>query len=188
MPIYEFYCPDNNKLYTFFARSLSAGNKIPRCPDNPAFKLQKQLSSFAFVGRAKDPATIKPDADAEGMDDPRMEQLMAEMESDMEGMNDENPDPKQLARMLKKMTGIMGDKVPPEMNEMIRRMEKGEDPEKLEEEYGDVIEKTMGEEGMPGMDQSTKEAGSKSTMNRFLSNLRRPQRDPVLYEMSEYVE
>jgi hypothetical protein len=33
------------------------------------------------------------------------------------------------------------------MEEMIRRLEAGEDPEKVEEEIGDAIEEEMGEEG-----------------------------------------
>jgi hypothetical protein len=28
MPIYEFYCPDNNKIYSFFARTLFARHLI----------------------------------------------------------------------------------------------------------------------------------------------------------------
>jgi hypothetical protein len=32
MPIYEFYSPDNNRLYQFLARSLAYRDKTPRCP------------------------------------------------------------------------------------------------------------------------------------------------------------
>ena len=35
MPIYEFYSPDTNRIYSFFARSLAQGRLTPRCPDNP---------------------------------------------------------------------------------------------------------------------------------------------------------
>jgi hypothetical protein len=36
------------------------------------------------------------------------------------------------------------------MEEMIRRLEAGEDPEKVEEELGDAIEEEMGDEGGGG--------------------------------------
>ena len=47
MPIYEYYCPDNNTIYQFFAKTLAQGKLVPKCPDNPKFRLQKTLSTFA---------------------------------------------------------------------------------------------------------------------------------------------
>ena len=57
-----------------------------------------------------------------------MESFMAEMEREMSGMDENNPDPRQMGRLMRKMTDVMGDKAPPEMREMIRRLEAGEDP------------------------------------------------------------
>jgi len=43
------------------------------------------------------------------------------------------------------------DMMPKEMNEAIRRLESGEDPEKIEEDMGEVFDQFMGEEeGGPG--------------------------------------
>src|SRR5215210_6847448 len=147
MPIYDFYSPDNNKLYSFYARSLAYADKTPRCPENPKFRMERVVSRFAVTGRAKE----KPDLPAGGdADDPRMEAAMAEMEREFSGMDDENPDPRQLARMMRKMSGLTGEKIPGEMEEMICRMEAGEDPEKLEEEYGDA----MGDVGEGGPEEA----------------------------------
>ncbi len=59
---------------------------------------------------------------------------------------DEN-DPKSVARMMRKMSGEMGEDMGPEFNEMVDRLESGESPEE--------IEKTMpglgGDEGMGGL-------------------------------------
>ena len=41
MPIYEFYCPDNHRIYSFLARSLALAGRIPRCPENPDYRLVK---------------------------------------------------------------------------------------------------------------------------------------------------
>ncbi|MDQ8186150.1 hypothetical protein [Pelagicoccus sp. SDUM812002] len=174
MPIYEFYCPENNTTYSFLAKSLSYGDKTPRCPDNPDFQMQKKVSSFAFVGIAKDPA----DADAlDDIDDAKMEKVMAELERDMAGMDEENPDPRQMAHLMRKMTALTGDKMPEEMSEMIGRLEAGEDPESLEEEFGDALD---------GMDDLGSEDTAAGKLRKLHRRLLGSKRDPNLYDMSEY--
>ena len=29
MPIYEYYCPDNHKIYQFYAKTLAQGRTVP---------------------------------------------------------------------------------------------------------------------------------------------------------------
>ena len=183
MPIYEFYCPDNHKIYSFFARSLAYSGKTPRCPDDPKLRMERLISSFSVPGRAKE----KPDtAPGSGLDETRMEAAMAEMERDFGGMDSENPDPRQMARMMRKMTSMMGEKVPGPMEEMLRRMETGEDPEKLEEEYGDALDNLdqMGEKGVEAQEGED----AKALKARLRGLRKRPTRDPALYEMSEFVD
>jgi hypothetical protein len=176
MPIYEFYCPDNHKIYSFFARSLSYAERVPRCPDGEKFRMERMISSFAVIGRAKEKPNV-PGGDA--TDDPRMEEMMASMESEFSGMDSENPDPKALARMMRRMTEMSGAKVPGEMEEMMRRMELGEDPEKLEAEFGETLE---------SFDPTGGETENDENLKARLRALRRqPHRDPTLYEMSEFV-
>src|SRR5476651_438121 len=135
MPIYEFFSPDTNKVYSFFVRSLAQGKKIPRCPDRPGARMERMVSRFAVTGRAVEKQDSPPDSA-----DPQMERVMAEMQSEMAGIDEGNPDPKALGRMMRKMTEATGQPMPKEMDQMIRRMEAGEDPEKLEEEFGDAFE------------------------------------------------
>lgn len=180
MPIYEFYCPDNHRIYSFYARSLAYSDRTPRCPDGARLRMERMISKFAITGRAKEKPGLPGGA---GMDDPRMESMMAEMEREFGGMDAENPDPKMLARMMRKMTALSGEKVPGEVDEMIRRMEAGEDPEKLDEEFGAAMENFdplggAGEEGGAG----------EKLKARLRALTRQPQRDPMLYEMSEFVE
>jgi hypothetical protein len=183
MPIYEFYCPNNNKIYSFFARSLAHAGKTPRCPDNPRFKMERLVSKFAITGRAKE-KTAEPDAGT-GMDDARMEAALAEMERDFGGMDTENPDPRQLGRMMRKMSALTGEKMPGQMEEMIRRMEAGEDMDKLESEYGDLLDETGDlEADAPGGEG----AKSGSLKERLRALHQRPVRDETLYEMNDYVD
>lgn len=180
MPIYEFYCPDNHTIYSYLARSLRYSGLTPRCPDNPKFRMERMISNFSFTGRAKGKTEA---SDGSPTDDPRMEAAMAEMEREFGGMDSENPDPRQLARMMRKMSALAGNDVPAPMEEMMRRMEAGENPEKLEEEFGDV----MGEFDPGGGAENEVGDVPGSKARRRLSR-HHPVRDPVLYEMSEYVE
>jgi hypothetical protein len=180
MPIYEYFCPDNRRIYSFFARSLRYADKLPRCPDNPKWKMEKMLSGFAITGRAKEE---KSDFGGDDMDDSKMEAAMNAMEREFGGVAEsDNPDPKALAAMMRRMGELTGQKMPAEMDEVIGRLEKGEDPDKLEEEYGDVFDKM---DAMAG-DDAGGEGGKEGPMKR--RRKRRITRDPKLYEMSEFVD
>jgi hypothetical protein len=180
MPLYEFYCPDNNKLYTFLARTLSHREKTPRCPDNADFNMQRRVSNFAVIGKAKEDTGDDPFA---GMDDAKMESLMADMEREMGGMDENNPDPRQLGRFMRKMTDLMGDQAPEAMKEMVARLEAGEDPEKLEEQFGEI----GGEDGeMDGHGGGADDLWA-TVKKKFHAIKNRPVRDPKLYELTEYL-
>lgn len=173
MPIYEFYSPDTHRIYSFFARKVMGHEVVPRCPDGGDKRMEKMVSRFAFVGRAKEPG-------AGGADDGDLDEAaMMELAREMEGLDENNPDPKAMGALMRRMAGMTGQKLPAQMEEMVRRMEAGEDMEKLEEEFGDLSD----EELMPGMDEAGREAAG-----RLLRGLRaRPRRDPTLYEMADYV-
>src|ERR1700679_1975193 len=99
MPIYEFYCPDNNRIYQFYARTLAQGGTVPKCPDNPRFRMQKVLSSFAVGGAAaNEGAAGEAPLPAEEPGDSRMEAAMGAMESELAGV-DQN-DPRAMGRMM----------------------------------------------------------------------------------------
>jgi len=136
--------------------------------------MERAISRFAVTGRARE----KTDSPADPSD-PRMEKVMAEMEREMAGMDENNPDPRAIGRMMRKMTEATGQAMPAEMEQMIRRLEAGEDPEKLEEEFGDAFEGM----DLPGDDP---EAGGAEEKSRHLRKPR-PTRDPALYEMAEFV-
>jgi hypothetical protein len=180
MPIYEYFCPDNRRIYSFFARSLRYADKVPRCPDNPKWKMEKMLSGFAITGRAKEESSA-PEGE---MDDAKMEAAMDAMEREFGGVAEsDNPDPKALAAMMRRMGDLTGQKMPAEMDEVIARLEKGEDPDKLEEEYGDVFEKMDAMGGDEGDIEEVTEGRAKRRRKK-----KRITRDPKLYEMSEFVE
>jgi putative FmdB family regulatory protein len=148
MPIYEFACPKCRRIFSFLAKRVNPGRK-PVCPKCGNKKLTKEVSRFAMTKGLKEPAAAGP-AGAEpsmpDLDDPRVARAMAEMEREMEHLDESNP--KHLARLMRKMKDIMpADAMPKEMETAIQRLEAGEDPEKIEEDMGDVLGDFMGGEG-----------------------------------------
>lgn len=141
MPVYEFLCGPCNRIYSFHSFTVAA-KRVPQCPKCGDTDLRRVPSSF---GVATSTSSDAGDGDAgESFDDPRMEREMMRFASELEGM-DEN-DPRSMAAAVRRMTEIAGEPVTPAMEEMIRRLEAGEDPEKVEEELGDAIEEEMGDE------------------------------------------
>jgi hypothetical protein len=136
MPIYEYYCPDNHTVYQFFAKTMAQGRTIPRCPDNPKFKLQKMVSSFAVTkgGKGGEAEPAADTGEGDPGEDARMEAAMGVMEKEFSGV-DEN-DPRAMARMMRKMSEVTGEKIDGEMEEVVRKLEEGADPESLEAQMG----------------------------------------------------
>ncbi len=175
MPIYEYYSSQTHKIYAFLARSLIDATVVPRCPDDPAYPMRRVVSGFAVIGRAKEPEADGPD----GLDDPRMEAAMAEMERELSTLDEENPDPRRMGQLMRKMSELTGEKLPASMEEMIARLEAGEDPDKLEEEYGDMEDlETLADPS---------EVGAAEKTRALLRRMRQPTRDPVLYELGDYL-
>ncbi len=154
MPIYEFACPKCRKIFNFLSKKVAPDSQ-PACPKCGRRKMVRQVSNFAHPRGLKEPSASSGEADAGGppmpdMDDPRMMRAMAEMERDMEHLDENNP--RHMAHMMKKMKDLMpAGSIPKEFDVAIKRLEAGEDPEKIEEDMGDVLGDFMGgEEGGPG--------------------------------------
>jgi len=133
MPIYEFYCRKCNTLYNFFSRSVNT-EKIPSCPRCKKVKLQRRMSVFAKISQKSEGAAPE---EMSGFDESKMEKAMEMLAREAGGI-DEN-DPRQAAQLMRKLTDATGLSLGPRMEEALARMERGEDPEKIEEEMGDSI-------------------------------------------------
>ena len=73
-----------------------------------------------------------------GVDEAKFEQAIAAMAADAEGADTE--DPRQAARMMRKLAEATGMPVGAGMEEAIRRMEAGEDPDAIEEQLGPLLD------------------------------------------------
>jgi len=147
MPIYEFACPQCRRIYSFLSKRVNPDH-LPACPKCGNQKLSKQVSQFAMSKGLKESASGAGN-DGEGgppmpdFEDPRVERAMMEMERDMAHLDENNP--KHMAHMMRKMKGLMPPgSVPKELDTAIKRLEAGEDPEKIEADMGDVLGDFMG--------------------------------------------
>ena len=157
MPIYEFACPQCRRIFNFLSKRIVTDPKrVPVCPKCGNKKMSKQLSRFAMT---KGKGLAEPGAGNAGegddtspmpnFDDPRVARAMAEMERDMERLDENNP--RHMAHMLRKMKDVMPPgSMPKEMETAIKRLEAGESPEKIEEDMGDVLGELMEGEGGGG--------------------------------------
>lgn len=164
MPIYEFYCQGCNTIYNFFSKTINT-EKTPNCPNCKTIELSRQMSAFAFTGKAKS----DDDMDDMGFDETKMEKAMQMLEGEADKINED--DPRQAANLMRKLTDMTGMEMGSGMEEALSRMEAGEDPETIEAEMGDLLE---GEDPfiLPG------KRGKGSTGGKVA-----PQRDETLYDL-----
>ena len=162
MPIYEFYCNRCHMIFSFFSSTVNTDKK-PLCPRCGKVKLERQMSVFSRVkNRGEGDEPPMPD-----MDESKMEQAMSLLAREAETM-DEN-DPRQAANLMRKLSDMTGLNLGPGIEEALRRMEAGEDPDQIEEEMGDLLE---GEDPFSFGERS---AGLRKT--------KAPLKDETLYEL-----
>ncbi len=170
MPIHEFYCPECHRIYNFLARRPNV-TKRPSCPRCSRPKLERKISKFAI---SKGPTVSSEDSEGmdlpAGLDEAKMERVLAEMATEAENINED--DPRQMARMMRKLYDGTGLPLGEGMEEAMRRMEAGEDPDSIEAEMGEFLDNDdmligPGKSGLKGMSR----------------RLRPPEVDAKLYDL-----
>ena len=165
MPIYEFDCRDCHMLCNFLSKTVNTA-KRPTCPRCRRRPLERQVSAFAMTGRHKGGEAM----DDLPIDESRMERAITTLAGEAENLNEDNPrDAVKLMRKFSHMTGI---EYGQNMEEALKRMEAGEDIEKIEAEMGDLMDKDEEPFVLPGAGKG--KGGARR---------RAPRKDPTLYEM-----
>jgi putative FmdB family regulatory protein len=164
MPIYEFYCEDCNTIFNFYSKSVNTTKK-PKCPKCKNRTLSRQMSAFAFTGKAKEDS----DVDDLPFDEAKMEKAMQVLAGEADKINED--DPRQAANLMRKLTDMTGLELGPGMNEALKRMEGGEDPDQIETEMGNLLE-----EEEPFLLPEKKGRAGKATRPA-------PARDETLYDL-----
>ncbi|MEE8526851.1 MAG: FmdB family zinc ribbon protein [Thermoanaerobaculia bacterium] len=163
MPIYEFFCPDCNALYSFFTVRL-APERRPDCPRCSRPRLERRPSSFATLKHRGDD---EPDP-LEALDDSKLEGAMETLMQEMGSADEE--DPRAMGRMMRRFGELSGLEMGGRMEELMRRMEAGEDPDSLEGDLGDGLD---GDESLDDFFKLKKALGERRS--------KRPRVDDELY-------
>jgi putative FmdB family regulatory protein len=133
MPVYEFYCSDCHTIFNFFSRRINT-EKSPSCPKCNRLKLERKVSLFTISrGRKDDNSDGLPN-----LNEAQMEQAFQSLAGEMETVDEKNP--RAMAHMIRKLYDATGVKLGPGIEEAIRRIETGGDPEQIEAEMGDLLE------------------------------------------------
>jgi putative FmdB family regulatory protein len=132
MPIYEFYCADCNTIFNFFSSRVNT-EKRPKCPKCDKGPLERVISRFAILKGVKE----HDDMEMPELDEAKLGKAMSLLEKDANGLNED--DPRQAAHLMRRLCDTTGLNLGSGMEEALRRMEAGEDPDKIEEEIGDIL-------------------------------------------------
>lgn len=118
MPAYDYRCLDCRKRAVVFQTYEDYGTAAVTCPHCGSANL-KRLISRVRVMRSEDS---------------RLDSLA---DPDDWGDVDEN-DPRSIARAMRRMGDEMGEELPGEFDEVVDRLESGEDPEAIEKDMPDL--------------------------------------------------
>ena len=134
MPIYEFYCQACHMIFTFRSPGVRTG-ETPSCP-HCAGALKREISPFSHIIRGRHDAGMNCEDDACD----RMDRVIAEMGDRMQALEDEDGDPREAVSVLRKMAEAGGVRFKPDVLEAMARIDAGEDPDKIDEMFGEVFE------------------------------------------------
>jgi putative FmdB family regulatory protein len=118
MPTYDFLCNDCRQRFDVFLTFSEYGKKTVTCAHCHSKNVRRRMTKVRIAKS----------------EDSRMES-MADDFSGFEGMED---DPKAMGHMMRKMGKEVGEDLPPEFNEVVDRLEKGQSPEEIEKELPDL--------------------------------------------------
>jgi len=121
MPLYDYFCKDCQKRFDIFMTYAEYGSRPVTCPHCQGGNVRRRIPR---VRVAKSEAS-RFDSMAGDFSDPA---AIAGLEND----------PQTMGRVMRKMGKEMGEELPPEFNEVVDRLEKGQSPEDIEKELPDL--------------------------------------------------
>ena len=119
MPIYEYLCPDCRQKASVFYRSINqAADAHPRCSHCDGERLQRLISRV-----------VTPKSEERRLDSIADPSMMSALEQE---------DPRALASFMRQMSDEMGEPMDAELQDVVGRLEAGEDPGAVESSLPDL--------------------------------------------------
>jgi putative FmdB family regulatory protein len=121
MPLYDYLCLDCQKRFDVFMSYAEYGTRTVTCPNCKSKNVRRRIPRVR-VAKSEE---SRMDSLASDFSDP----------SALEGLEN---DPQAMGRVMRKMGKEMGEEMPPEFDEVVDRLEKGQSPEDIEKELPDL--------------------------------------------------
>ncbi len=121
MPLYDYICQDCQKRFDIFMTYAEYGARSIACPDCKSDRVRRRV----------------PRVRVAKSDESRMDSLGGDF-SDPSALSGLENDPQAMGRMMRKMGKELGEELPPEFDEVVDRLEKGENPEEIEKSLPDL--------------------------------------------------
>jgi putative FmdB family regulatory protein len=129
MPNYEFRCLTCRRRFDIFLKYDEYGKKPVVCPRCGSNDVQRK------IGRVR--IARSDESRLESLADPAM----------LDGIDE---DPRTLGRMMREMSGQVGEDMGPEFDEVVKRLESGQPPEDIERDMPDLGAADSGGSDMGG--------------------------------------
>ena len=127
MPFYDYICLNCSKRFDVFMSFSEYGTRRVACPNCKSRNVRRGI----------------PRVRVAKSEESRLDNLAGDF-SDPSALAGLENDPKAMGRMMRKMGNEMGEEIPPEFNEVVDRLEKGQRPEDIEKEIPDLGAGEMG--------------------------------------------
>jgi putative FmdB family regulatory protein len=112
MPAYDFICNNCNQRFDVFLTFAEYGKKAVKCTNCNSKNVRRRMTKVRIAKSE--------------------ESRMDSMADDFSGIEGLENDPQAMGRMMRKMGKEMGEEMPPEFDEVVDRLEKGQSPEDIE--------------------------------------------------------
>jgi putative FmdB family regulatory protein len=119
MPTYEYRCEECHHRFEKFLSYSEYDQAEVHCPRCGGEKVTRRIGRIRIAKS----------------EDRRIEDIMDP--SSLDGIED---DPKAMGRLMRQMQSELGEEVGPEFDEVVTRLEKGQDPEQIEREMPDLAD------------------------------------------------
>lgn len=118
MPTYDFICNNCNERFDVFLTFAEYGKKKVSCTHCKSKDVRRRMTKVRIAKSE--------------------EGRMDSMANDFSGFEGLEDNPKAMGRMMRKMGKEMGEELPPEFDEVVDRLEKGQSPEEIEKSIPDL--------------------------------------------------
>ncbi|GAB4464956.1 MAG: hypothetical protein Kow0070_27130 [Anaerolineales bacterium] len=125
MPTYDFLCNDCNQRFEVFLTFAEYGKTTVKCTLCGSKNVRRRMTRVR-IARSE-------------------ESRLEAMADDFSGFEGLEEDPRAMGRMMRKLGSEMGEELPPEFDEVVDRLEKGQSPEEIEKEVPSLSESESGE-------------------------------------------